>query len=744
MTLNKRYRRNIKRNFSFYLCMTLLTLLAVFLDLLFSGIVTGEKAYLDNFRETAKCEDGQFITYQALTEDDIKSLESEYDVIIEKQQYFDYSIEEDYRIRVFSPNEKVNDYVITEGEDIASDTDILISSGLAQARGINLGDKISIDTKEYNVTGFFARIDYLLMLEASSDTISNPSEFGIAIVTDSVFDSFKKEDVSSYYSVAYNDDNELEFRKHLNEKYITASYLVADNNSRINTAPNLVDRYSSLCTAVLPFMLICIVLLMAVIVGRKVKSEQRQIGILLSHGYRRKELAAHYMLFGIIPGLVGSILGVLAAIPSIPVMGDVFFSGKIEPLPVSYNIAWSQIVICLFAPAIVYGFFAWFKAFRIMKKDPIEMMRGSVSETHKNIFRMEKSKKRINTKYMLRAVFGNISRTLIVILGIAVGAMLLVYSYVCADSMQSYVDKSVDEAGSYNYEYFLSSLQTEPVDNGVELLASTYEIKDHIGTLTLIGLDDTKFINDSTEDGSKMDLSSNGYYITSKASIEFAVNKGDTITLLDTRTMEEYDVKIAGIVSNDSQNTIYSSRKAASEIIGVSSDSYNAVMSEVELPYTSSEIYEKITMDELKAQIQSLTEQMNAMVYMMLIFGGLICIIAVYLMVNILLSENASMISMLKILGYRNKEINRMTTHIYHWLVPIGILLGCVMGYYSAAVNFEMSVASYHVYFEPYLKISSIIICIAVVVISYVVSLAMLGKKVKKADMTYCLKNTNE
>jgi len=743
MTLNRRYRRNIKSNFSFYLSITLLTLLAVFMDLLFSGVVTGERKYLDSFRETAKCEDGQFVTYQELTEDDIERLEADYDVVIEKQQYFDCFIEEDYRLRVFSPNEKLNDHVITEGSDLTSDTDILISSGLAKARRVKLGDKMSLNDNDYVVCGFFARIDYLLMLESSSDSISNPREFGIAMVTDRMFESFEKEDVSSYYSVTYHADNELEFRKELNKKYMTAHYLPADSNARINTVLNLIDRYSSFSVFILPVMLIGIVLLMAVIVGRKVRSEQRQFGVLLSHGYRQHELAVHYMFFGMIPGLAGSIFGVLAAILSIPPVGEVLFTGKIEPLPITYDIEWSRVMIGLFAPAIVYGFFAWYAAFRVMKKDPVDMMRGTVSEVRKNIFRMEKSKKSIHTKYMLRAVFGNMSRTFIVILGIAIGSMLLVYSLVCADSMQAYVDHSVDEAGRYNYLYFLTSLQTEPVENGVELLAATYEIKDHKGTLKLIGLDDAKLVNDETETG-KMDLSSDKFYITLKASIEFSVNNGDTISLLDTRTMEEHDAMIAGIVSNDSQNTIYSSRKAVSEIIDAPADSYNAVMSEVQLPNTGSEIYHKITIDDLKSQIQNITDQMNEIVHVMLLFGGLICVIAVYLMVNILLSENASTISMLKILGLRNNEIHRMTTHIYHWLVPIGIILGCAMGYYAAAANFKMSVANYHVYFTPYLKASSIVICIAVVVMSYIVSLALLGRKIHKADLTYCLKNTNE
>ena len=49
-------------------------------------------------------------------------------------------------------------------------------------------------------------------------------------------------------------------------------------------------------------------------------------------------------------------------------------------------------------------------------------------------------------------------------------------------------------------------------------------------------------------------------------------------------------------------------------------------------------------------------------------------------MVNMLISENASSISMLKVLGYENRQINRMVINVYHFLVPVGLVIGSVLG----------------------------------------------------------------
>ena len=197
MTLNKRYRRNIKKNFSFYFSMTLLTLLAVFMNLLLGGIVKGEKDYLYDMKDNTACEDGQFITYQPLSDDDIITLEKDYDVVIEKQEYFNFETSEKYRFRVFKKSDKLDQYQVMSGDDLSGDS-VLISSGIAERKNIKVGDSIEIGGKSLEVKGIIAKIDYLLMLEELSDTVGDEN-FGIAVISSDVFTELKSNEKSEYY-----------------------------------------------------------------------------------------------------------------------------------------------------------------------------------------------------------------------------------------------------------------------------------------------------------------------------------------------------------------------------------------------------------------------------------------------------------------------------------------------------------------------------------------------------------------
>ena len=125
-------------------------------------------------------------------------------------------------------------------------------------------------------------------------------------------------------------------------------------------------------------------------------------------------------------------------------------------------------------------------------------------------------------------------------------------------------------------------------------------------------------------------------------------------------------------------------------------------------------------------------------------FAVLIIVICVYLMVNMLISENASSISMLKVLGYDDRQINRMMISIYHILIPIGIVIGSVLGVVLCRVNFEASVSAYNTYIETVYTPLCFVKYSVCVLISYVISLWLLSRKVKKADMVESLKDNRE
>ena len=146
----------------------------------------------------------------------------------------------------------------------------------------------------------------------------------------------------------------------------------------------------------------------------------------------------------------------------------------------------------------------------------------------------------------------------------------------------------------------------------------------------------------------------------------------------------------------------------------------------------------------MKNMIRNVISGTKILIYLMIIFGFLICSICVYLMVNMIIEENAVTISMLKVLGYYNKEINKITINIYHILVPIGIVLSLIGGWFITWEYYDSSPASFQAQIPVYLSVEGLIFFVAVVVISYIISLLLLGRKVRNVDMSDSLKSIRE
>ena len=66
---------------------------------------------------------------------------------------------------------------------------------------------------------------------------------------------------------------------------------------------------------------------------------------------------------------------------------------------------------------------------------------------------------------------------------------------------------------------------------------------------------------------------------------------------------------------------------------------------------------------------------MGSMMSLFLVFGSLMFILILYLLSKIIIEKNAQSISMVKILGYSNREINRIYLHSTTIVVLICILL---------------------------------------------------------------------
>lgn len=232
---------------------------------------------------------------------------------MEKQQYVDLEYH-DTKLRLHTQTQNVDLYTISEGRDIESGDELVLTYNYAKANSIAVGDKLKLAGREFTVCGLGMKSDYAIMLYDLSETIPNKSGFGIGIITQETMAELGTP--MEFYSVRYRDpEQERAFRVELYQNYGTQEYVEKEANSRICLIYNEADDLVAEFTLYAPIIMVVVIAVIAMALTRTVRREGKTIGTLMALGYRKKELIRHYMVYGMIPAFAGDVLGILFSIP---------------------------------------------------------------------------------------------------------------------------------------------------------------------------------------------------------------------------------------------------------------------------------------------------------------------------------------------------------------------------------------------------------------------------------------------
>ena len=740
MKLNRRYSRSIKHNVSFYVSSTVLTIMT--LCLFFIMNIAGEAIWEfgDDFFATQNVEDAHFTTYIPIPDEEIDALEEKYSLTMETQ-YFSNIETDGTTARVFKKTDAINLYSITEGNDVVNNDEVIISEGYAVYNKVSIGDEIAIGNKVYKVTGFFQRPDYLYMLQNESDSYKNVTTFFLAYVTDEEFEKIGSE--NGTYLVCYDKDNQTKFRKEINEKYYMRSYLSASENMRIDMVKMQAEMFTTMSYIILVIMPLIVVVLVSIVINRKVKSEQKMIGTLTALGYKKRELMFHYAGFAMIPGIVGGICSVIITMIFAQPFGELCLADY-EPMRIECHVNPIAAVLGIIIPTLMYILAAMYSVNKLLKKDTVLLLNGNMEHGEKNYKHiLKESKISFRMKYALRSLIGNPSRTFVVFLGIFLGSYIALLGYSFLDTMENTKQSMVDKMGSYEYQYVLNELTDENEYGGEALLMSTMESTDG-KQFSVIGTTDMNpYLDLKDLDGNEISLT-DGYYVTSVMMLLYEVEAGDSFILCNPLTMEETEITITGVVDNDMQSAVFAAKENVAELMNVDKDVSNVIMSDCSLDIPESKLIQTIKQSDIKEQFQNMSNLMNIMIYFLIGMGVVICIAAIYVAINMLVSENRSNISMLKVLGYKDKQINQIVLRINHIMLPIGFF--CSIPFVFATTNWFMVFLADFMGVVPkaYIAPQSFLYTALLVFISYFGSLFLLRRKVSKVDMVESLKGNRE
>lgn len=742
MTINKRAVRSIKNNIAFYIICIILTLLTSML--IVAAVSTGHTLtnVVSDFVDEYKAEDAEFVTYHPISDADIETLEQDYDIILEYGRYKDITTKNegygDSVIRIFPMPEKLNLCEVRDGKRPESG-EAMLTQNFADCHDIKVGDMVKLGDVSYKISAFATKSDYIYMLQELSGYRDN-EKFALMIVGEADYEKIDAEEIG-YYSIRYNKDNEREVRKKLNNDYVIASYLAAATNTRISMPVNEGEAVTNMAMLFAPAMFIIVIALIVMVLGRRIKNEQYLLGTFLALGFSKKQIIRHYMRFGLLPGIAGSVLGVLCAIPFTKFLSYFFIEFDYEKLTYTNSYDVVAIVIALVIPSVLYCLAIAWQAVRLLKKSPVELIRNTGKDS-RTIGVMKNSPVKTATKLRVRSVIGHPGRSMVTVIGVCIAAFCILTGLIMKDSLDDLMDDGLTSSVKYEYLYRLNYLGEGEPEQGEALFQNYYEVEGSTVQLSAQGIDENSdYFPDETEDGKS--LAMDKYYLTSAAAETYGVKAGDEFSFYNIADLKEHKVTISGVVTDNTHCYLYSARDNITELAGVGKGTYNCIVSDKKLELPKDEIASETTMTVAADTMNDLMGPMDAIIIILEIFGIVLGVFILYLIINMIAAENRTGISVMKVLGLSKREIAGRVLNVNHVLVCIGFVLNIPLAYGFVKIGYADTIENYGMLLAPVITVKSLIIGFLLTWITYEISLFLQRRKISGIDMVEALKENN-
>ncbi|MFZ5966457.1 MAG: FtsX-like permease family protein [Bacillota bacterium] len=750
MSINKRIKRVFLENKAQYMGSIVLIILSCFMFTLMSQFAMNFERMANEFQDGYVQEDASFTTVKSI--DNLQELESAANAVIEEGKTFDYKLSEGQTLRIFSRNDRVNIPAILEGKGLSERGDMLISPVFADANGYKIGDVMKILDKSFTVVGFMTLPNYIYPLQSEMDMMTQPG-FGIAVISKEDFADITKG--SSFYAVKFNQTAQnsrtqsVEFKELLASRGIElVKWTDIEDNKRVNIVAAEVDILNLVSKAVPTGILLLASIMVGNVIWRMINRESTIIGALYALGYRKKEIYRHYLAFPLLIAIIGGIIGTILGTFPVRSMASFMLTAFIMPLT-GIELSPIMMIISLLLPIFFLGCSGYFVIRKELKNPPVELMRGKKEKSKANFLerglRLEKLK--FATKFKIREQLRSLLRLAFLLVGIAAATMLLLWGFTLKSGFDYLLSEgSVASMYPFEYEYKFDSLRYEPLPAGAEPFTAALFLSegDDKRDFYVTGvMPDSDMVTLVDESGAR--LSMNQVIVTKPIARLLKVKEGDTANIVRKVDGRIFSLKIDRIADSYAGNFIFMPLADFNEKFEMPEGSYWGAFSNVPLDIPESQSYSVVTLDEKIAGVKEAMAPTQAMIGFLATIAFIIGMIVIYVVTSLIVEENKSIISLMKIFGYRKREINSLILNSSTIVVVIGYIIGIPLTLSAIGVLTQSLENSVGLSLPPLrIDLPYILIGFMVVMLSYELSKLLCKKKVRAVSMSEALKSGME
>ncbi|SDB15119.1 putative ABC transport system permease protein [Pseudobutyrivibrio sp. YE44] len=729
----------------------------------------GEEAY-----DKYNVEDGHFELKEEATDKLLDAIEDE-GVVTYKQFYKQVSERipdkkdaEKSKVRVFVMRDKVNGTCLMEGEYPKAKDEIAIDRMHADNVGIKIGDFIRVDGYNMKVTGFVALSDYSTLYEDNSEIMFNAITFDVAVVTQEGFDSIKGATVYQYAFTYDKEPKDTEQQKKKSDDFVEELYKLAatggdvdnPNFEHLNEVTGYLPEYLNQAThfaqedigkdkvmgEVLLIVLIGVIaFIFAIAISNTILNEASVIGTLRASGYRKGELLRHYVTVPILVTLLAAVVG--------NILGYTFFKNVVVTmyynsysLP-TYETLWNSdaFVKTTVYPVLLVIAINFLVISSKLQFSPLQFLRRDLSKS-KRQKAVRLPKWSFLNRFRLRVLMQNVTGYFTLFLGIFLVLVLLNFAVGLPATLENYKSHA-SEFMITDYQYILK----KTVDNDGNEISTGEKGAEKYSSRVLLTIDGVHVDEEITAYGynknSKYialpdEANKNDIWVSESFAEKFSLEEGQKITLKEHYTSDTYDFTIKGIYNQPGIMAIFMPNENFNDIFDYDDDHFTGYLSTEEITDIDDEyILSVVTQEDILKMVKQLDHSMGA--YMDYFGYGCmaLAVLLILLLTKIIIEKNTVSISMLKVLGYTNGEVNSVFIRLTTIMVIIFAIISTKLSDIVLNTMWETIMYGLNGWFTFYASPKDYVKMVVMVIVAYLIVVLLDMRRIKRIPLTEALKN---
>lgn len=474
------------------------------------------------------------------------------------------------------------------------------------------------------------------------------------------------------------------------------------------------DRMANLAS-VLPIIFFLVAALVCLTTMTRMVEEQRvQIGALKALGYSRLSISRKYIGYGLLPSLVGGVLGLVIGYILFPKM--IFTAYQIMyQMPDIELHAYTDISLFSLLAAVACTTVATLWAcLATLRETPASLMRPRTPKAGKRVF-LEYIKplwKRMSFihKVTARNLFRYQKRFWMTVIGIGGCTALIIAGFGMRSSLLFTMSRQYDELFHYSAQVTLAGNALPEERAAVEdFLAGDSRVVNYIpcaassATVVTPSYSTTAYVEVMASDeigkvvdlfdyksGDPITMGDEGVYIDQKLSELLKVSVGDTFFLDgDVRG----DVTVAGIYEHYTghfiymtpgyyENALHADGEPNAYLLNFTSDDTDTCNAIFEKLLDMSGVATTSRMRDTQDTYMHSMERVDFVVVIIILAAAALAMVVLFNLSNINITERQRELATIKLLGFYDKEVSAYVYRENIVLTLFGILLGCFMGHW--------------------------------------------------------------